>query len=330
MPAVISPKNSTTVRKPKTDWFGLAPKQVLRLARAAVQTAYVVSDDLGTSVAERLFTTPRRHTRPERERAYLATARPFSIDVTLRSPVRHHARRTLAAWKWGFGPTILLVHGWEGRGSQLGAFVQPLVEAGFSVVAYDAPAHGDSPERQLYLTDHADTVADVADAIGPVHAIIAHSFGAAAVLLAHSRAGLDVPRTILISPNAILDDSVVRFAQHLGLDQGDRIALEQRLAAHTGVDFDSLALDRLAAGRDSALLVIHDHDDREVPVSHGCRLAAEWPNAQIRITHELGHRRILRDPDVIAAVTAFAREGIAPPTSDLVREVDRFFAKERS
>lgn len=333
MPAVASPQNSTTVRKPVTrpkgDWFGLAPKQVLRLARAAVQAAYVVSDELGTTVAEHLFTTPRRHTRPERERAYLATGRPLSIDVTLRSPVRHHAKRTLAAWKWGFGPTVLLVHGWEGRGSQLGAFVQPLVEAGFSVVAFDAPAHGDSPERQLYLTDHADTVADVAAFVGPVHAIVAHSFGAAAVLLAHARSGLDVPRTIFLSPNAILDDSVVRFAQHLGLDHADRIALEHRLVAHTGVDFDALALDRLVAGRDSALLVIHDHDDREVPLSHGCRLAAAWPNAQLQITHELGHRRILRDPTVIAAVTAFAHEGIAPPASDLVREVDRFFAKEQ-
>ncbi|HET9992064.1 MAG TPA: hypothetical protein VFQ65_26220, partial [Kofleriaceae bacterium] len=55
---------------PKGDWFGLAPKQVLRLARAAVQTAFVVSDELGITVAERLFTTPRRHARPERERAY--------------------------------------------------------------------------------------------------------------------------------------------------------------------------------------------------------------------------------------------------------------------
>ncbi|MEO6775274.1 MAG: alpha/beta fold hydrolase [Kofleriaceae bacterium] len=313
----------------KGDWFGLAPKQVLRLARAAVQTAYVVSDELGTTVAEHLFTTPRRHARPERERAYLATARALSIEVTLRAPVRHHMKRTLSAWKWGFGPTVLLVHGWEGRGSQLGAFVQPLVEAGLSVVTFDAPAHGDSPERQLYLTDHADAVADVVAALGPVHAIIAHSFGAAAVLLAHTRAGLEVPRTILISPNAILDDSVVRFAQHLGLDHADRIALEQRLAAHTGIDFDTLALDHLVAGRDSALLVVHDHDDREVPLSHGCRLAAAWPNAQLRITHELGHRRILRDPTVIAAVVSFAREGIAPPASDLVREVDRFFTSER-
>jgi pimeloyl-ACP methyl ester carboxylesterase len=309
-----STKNRTIVRSANS----------VRLARAALQTAFVISEDLGAGLAEHMFVTPRRYARPERELAVLATARPQNFEVTLRSPGRHRAKRSLAAWRWGFGPTVMLVHGWEGRGTQLGAFVQPLVEAGFSVVAFDAPGHGDSPDRQLYLTDLADCIADVAAQTGPLHAIIAHSFGAAAVLLAHARAGLDVPRTIFVAPNAIVDDAVVKFSRYLGLDDSDRAALEHRLVAHTGVDFSALALDRLTAGRESALLVVHDRDDREVPFSQGARLAAAWPNAQLRETHELGHRRILRDADVIATTVAFAREGMPAPTSDLVREVDRW------
>jgi pimeloyl-ACP methyl ester carboxylesterase len=273
-----------------------------------------------------MFVTPHRYARPEREQAVLATARPHSFEVTLRSPGRHRAKRSLAAWRWGFGPAVLLVHGWEGRGTQLGAFVQPLVDAGLSVIAFDALGHGDSPDRQLTLTDLADCVADVVEQAGPLHAIIAHSFGAAAVLLAHARAGLDVPRTIFIAPNAILDDSVARFSSQLGLDDDDRAAFEHRLVAHTGVEFAALTLANLTAGRDSALLVVHDRGDREVPFTQGSRLAAAWPHAQLRETHDLGHRRILRDPDVIAAAVAFARVDMPAPVSDLVREVDRWFA----
>src|SRR5450755_1794906 len=195
-----------------------------------------------------MFVTPRRYARPKRELAVLATARPHSFEVTLRSPGRHRAKRSLAAWRWGFGPTVMLVHGWEGRGTQLGAFVHPLVEAGLSVVAFDAPGHGDSPDRQLYLTDLTDCIADVAAQTGPLHAIIAHSFGAAAVLLAHARAGLDVPRTIFIAPNAIVDDAVAKFSRYLGLDDTDRAALEHRIVSHTGVDLAALRLDRLTAG----------------------------------------------------------------------------------
>lgn len=313
-------KNRTIVRSRNT----------VRLTRAALQTAYVLSDELGTSFAERLFTTPRRHTRPDRERAVLATARDLAIDVTLRAPRWNDAHLRIAAWAWGTGPTALLVHGWEGRGSQLGSFVEPLVNAGMTVVAFDAPGHGDSPEHRLYLTDLADTVADVAAAVGPLHAIVAHSFGAAAVLLAHRRANLTASRNILVSPNVLIDEALVRFAHLVGLDPDDRTALEARLAEQTGVGIADLALPNLVSTRDEALLVIHDTDDREVPLRHGERLAATWPNSTLHTTNDLGHRRILRDPDVLALATAFATTGLPTPTSDLVREVDRQLAQEPS
>src|SRR3569623_2109443 len=97
-----APKNRTIVRSRNT----------VRLTRAALQAAYVVSDQLGTSFAERLFTTPRRHTRPDRERAVLASARELSFDVTLRAPRWNNQRIRVAGWAWGSGPTALLVHGW--------------------------------------------------------------------------------------------------------------------------------------------------------------------------------------------------------------------------
>jgi pimeloyl-ACP methyl ester carboxylesterase len=316
MPA-STPKNRTVVRS----------RNVERLTRAALQTAYIVSEDLGASFAERLFTSPRRHARPERERAVLASARELSIDVTLRAPRWQGAQRALAAWRWGVGPTVLLVHGWEGRGSQLGALVEPLVAAGMSVVAFDAPGHGDSPDNRLYLTDLADCIADVAAAIGPLHAIVAHSFGAAGVLLAHTRAGTRAPRNIMIAPNVLIEDAVRRFARFVGLDDSDRAGLEQRLTDHTGIAPSALRIDQLAGSRDDALLVVHDRGDREVSFEHGDRLAATWPGAQLHATEGLGHRRILRDNEVIALTVEFAREGISAPTSDLVREVDRYLAR---
>jgi pimeloyl-ACP methyl ester carboxylesterase len=306
-------KNRTVVRS----------RAAIRLTRAALQTAYVVSDELGTTLAERLFTTPRRHARPARERAVLAIAREVTFDVALRAPGRHGAHVALAAWRWGTGPAVLLVHGWEGRGSQLGAFVEPLVAAGMSVIAFDAPGHGDSPDHRLFLTDHADCIADIAAQVGPLHGIVAHSFGAAAVLLAHARSGVEATRNVMVSPNVLVEDAVVRFARLVGLDDDDRTALEHKLAADTGLPLAALALEPLATRRDAALLVIHDRDDREIPFAQGEQLAAAWPNAQLLATSGLGHRRILRDETVIAAAVDALRQGVAPARSDLVREVDR-------
>lgn len=307
------PKNSTVVRS----------KNLVRFARAAVHTAYFVSENLGMSLAERLFTTPRRHTRPERERGVLSTARASTVEVTLRAPRWNGTRLAVPTWRWGVGPAVLLVHGWEGRGSQLGAFVSPLVAAGMSVVAFDAPGHGDSPEHRLYLTDLADCVADVAASVGPLHGIVAHSFGAAAVLVAHTRNGVAAPRNVALAPNVLIDVAFRRFADTLGLDDPDRIALEQSVGQHTGLAIDSLHLPQLASHREDALLVVHDRDDREVGFEHGEQLAHLWPDAELRETTGLGHRRILRDEAVIRAVVEFVGEGVPSPVSDLVREVDR-------
>jgi pimeloyl-ACP methyl ester carboxylesterase len=229
----------------------------------------------------------------------------------------------VAAWRWGHGPTVLLVHGWEGRGSQLGALVEPLVAAGMTVVAFDAPGHGDSPEHRLYLTDLADCVTDVATAVGPLHGLVAHSFGAAGALLARARGGVTSRHNVMIAPNVLLDDALQRFARVVGLDDNDRGVLEQRLTEHTGVAPDMLALDRLVGAPDGSLLVVHDRGDREVSFEHGERLAAAWPAAELRATEGLGHRRILRDPEVIASTVEFLRQDVPRPRSDLIRELDR-------
>ena len=83
----------------------------LRLTRAALQTAYVLSETFGASLAERLFTSPQRHPRPDREIAVLASGRQFTVDVALRSPRWRGAHRKVTAWRWGHGPAVLLVHG---------------------------------------------------------------------------------------------------------------------------------------------------------------------------------------------------------------------------
>lgn len=312
-PDVSSSQKSTTVRSRKK----------IRLARAALQTAYLVSENLGAGLTERLFTSPRRFPRPPRERAVLATGRPFQIDVALRAPRWSGGTRRLAAWRWGQGPAVLLVHGWEGRGSQLGAFVDPLLAAGLSVIAFDAPGHGDSPGHRAYLPDFADAVIDVAAAVGPVHATISHSFGAAAVLLAHGRGGLDATRNVMIAPNALIEDSLRSFARELGLDEADRARFAERLGASTGVPLAALRVEALAGARDAELLVVHDREDREVPLAHGQALVTAWPGARLEITSGLGHRRILRDPEVIARAVELVRSGAPAPASDLVREVER-------
>lgn len=247
------------------------------------------------------FLTPSRVARPLGEHAVLAVADETAV---LDGGVR--------AWVWGEGPVTLLVHGWGGRGSQLGSLVPLLVNAGRRVVTFDAPAHGDSPGQRTTLTAMADTVAAVAAWAGPVAGIVAHSFGAAATTIALSR-GTKASRVAYLAPAFRITAMVERFVSAVGLDAEDRARFLDALRdVNRGAGPEALDGPSLAPRLDTPLLVVHDRDDREVPHGDGVAAAESWPGARLVTTVGLGHRRILDDAHVHAIVRGFLDGDAAP------------------
>ncbi|MFO0625017.1 MAG: alpha/beta hydrolase [Polyangiales bacterium] len=297
------PKNSTTVRsKIQHARQALLGRGLQALGRAAPAGA--------AAVAERMFLTPRRHPRPAPEQAALATARHLLVpgEPDAPGPVE---RGPLASWEWGdAGPRVLLVHGWEGRGAQLAPLVPPLLAAGFRVVTFDAPSHGDSPGARSSLVHFADAVRRVARAWGPFEAMITHSMGGAAAAWAQRDAPL-ARSMVMIAPPADVREFTRRLSEALSLGDAVRARVDDRLATRFGVAPAELAMARLAPTMNLPLLVVHDEDDREVPITSGELVAARWPGARLLRTRALGHRRILRDEAVIRAAVDFvsARAG---------------------
>lgn len=256
------------------------------------------------AVAERLFFTPPR-ARASRGEVLLRQGRRFEV--------RSEGRR-VAAWRFGSGPTVLLVHGWAGRAAQMSAFVAPLLGRGLSVVAFDAPGHGDSARGLSSAVQFARAIRALADETGPFHAVIAHSLGAAAATLA-LRDGLAARRVVFLGPAAVPPSWVRPFARGLGLSDAVIDRLRARSERRLGLAWEELDVTRLARGLEQPLLVIHDAHDAEVPVSDGREIAAAWRGARLVETAGLGHMRILRDPAVVAEAAAFAADG-APAACD--------------
>src|SRR5882724_4635880 len=125
----------------KAEWFSR------RFIRGSFGPLSAVSVALSALWADYLFRTPPRGKRTRREKKILESGERSHIST----PVGR-----LAAWRWsGEGRPVLLLHGWGGQAGRLSEFVEPLLRAGFSVVALDGPAHGDSEGRQTTLTDFA-------------------------------------------------------------------------------------------------------------------------------------------------------------------------------
>lgn len=92
-------------------------------------------------------------------------------------------------------PAVVLVHGWGGNAATLLPLAVPLWQAGFALVLYDARCHGRSGEDSFAsMPRFAEDLVHVVDwlrqqtAVDPRRiAIIGHSVGAGAALLAASR-----------------------------------------------------------------------------------------------------------------------------------------------
>lgn len=204
-------------------------------------------------------------------------------------------------------PTVLLVHGLSGRGVQMGSFADPLTQLGYRVVSFDAPGHGFAGGKRLSLPEAASAVRQVADHIGPLAGVIAHSNGAAATLVAMSQ-GLLAAKAVLISPPENLSRYLLRLATFLGFTPDVATLAQSRLEVRHGVSFEDLRGGLLARDLQGEALIFHDRRDRMVPFEDGETLARAWTGARLVPVNRLGHSRILRDPCVINSTARFFGE----------------------
>ena len=266
------------------------------LLRVAIRLLGLASPPLAARWVYRLWFQPLRYPEPQQEKEWRHTAEPLAVV---------HRGQALAVDSWGAGPTVLMVHGWNGRGAQLGAFGPALVKAGYRVVTFDTPAHGRSPGRATNLPEISEAIHAVAQACGPVHAVIGHSFGVACTLYAVQQ-GLSVNRLVAISPPHNVRGLTQKFFTALDIEPRVQEIFNRTFEKNFGADlWERFSPEVVARQLSVPGLIVHDQDDRDVPIQEGDAVAQAWPGAQFVRTTGLGHRRILRDPDVIARVTAF-------------------------
>lgn len=267
----------------------------MSLLRLLFRVLQLLAPSRAAVFAERVFfTAPRtRLTHPQREQ--LELARPISLVVQ---------ERRIAAWTWGDGPCVYLVHGWGSRGGRLAAFVRPLVDAGFQVVTFDAPGHGASEGRLSSMPEFARALRAVVTAIGPAHGVIAHSLGASAATLA-MHWGVPVERAVFVAPAADPVGFSLRWAELIGLRPSVVAEMRARSERRLAFQWDDLNVPAMARGRRAPLLIIHDAGDTVVPPEDGRAIAAAWPGARLVTTSGLGHRTIVRAPEIIQEAVAF-------------------------
>ena len=267
--------------------------------RTAFRAVGAVAPGVAARWAETLFCTPPRG-RGGDER-FLASGSRFTVESQ---------GQRLTGWEWGSGPTVVLVHGWGSHAGRFGALGAALLEAGFRVVAYDAPAHGESTGRFASLPEFARALGDVAARVGPLHGVVGHSLGGAAVAMA-MRHGLEARRAVLLAPPADVRIFSDLFARTLAITPLVQETMHRNLQRRLRIVWDELHIPTLVRSLPAAALIIHDRDDADVPFAHGEEIVGAWAGSRLEVTTGLGHRALLRDPAVIGRAVEFLREDAA-------------------
>lgn len=261
-------------------------------------------DDLETE-AQRLAEDARRPQRRVRPRLARALSRGEDVEVqTPHGPVM--------AWRLGAGPASLLVHGWNDDNALWSPLIDACEQLGRAVVAFDLPGHGWSPSEAFSLEAAGEAAVAVADALGPIDSVVAHSFGCPTSLYALSH-GLDVPRAVMIGSPVPRTKEIDRYNADWEREM-IQDGLEPEVVARAGqilraqlADPESafLNIDQAIAGMTAKALVIHSFDDDACPVANAQAMADLWPGAELFLADELGHRLIAQDHAIVQRIVDF-------------------------
>jgi len=224
----------------------------------------------------------------------------------------------LVSYAWGSGNPVLLVHGWGSRAGHMAALARMLLRSGFRVVAFDGPAHGRSmqtvhkPRSSMFAFCRA--IHEMDRHFGPFHGIAGHSMGAAAAvftaaghkLLSNFR--VNTRKLALISCPANVARMAERFCRNAGLNPEQ----EKRLMAGLENAFHFSAADYqvndVLKNVNTRVLVVHDANDEEIPLSDGQLLKAARKDIALIVTHGSGHIKILASKSMIEPVVRFFSE----------------------
>lgn len=261
----------------------------------------LISTNLVTLFAARLFTTPIKHKIPKREfhMNQNSTQKTILIPIINKEIVVYHSGKS--------EKKVLLVHGWSGRGTQLVKIADELIELDYSIISFDAPAHGKSKGNSTIMTEFIASILVVEQQFGPFEFAIGHSLGGMSILNAIKQ-NLQVKKAVIIGSGDIIQDIIDDFVKKLKLKSGIGILLRNHFERKYNQKMNDYSASEAAKVVKIPILIIHDTDDTDVNVKAAHHIKENLLNSEIMITSGLGHRKILGNKEVINKIIEFIQK----------------------
>lgn len=276
---------------------GLSPA-LRRRMQGLFRMLTALSPQLAARLAMRLFLTPFSRRLNSEELLFLAGAHAHRLPTRL-GPVY--------AYEWpGGGATVLVVHGWISNAARMAEVIRALRERGLRVVAFDAPAHGRSPGRQVDLHGFRAAIAAVEARFGPIHGVVAHSFGALTTATWLAEAPPTTLRAaVLVGLPRDIGYLFESYTLAMALRADVVVRLRQLFRVRYGNTPEHFSARELAAQLRMPVLMVHGGADELIPAAQAVEVSEQLRNGELRVIEGLRHSAPLRDPVTVAAIADF-------------------------
>ena len=270
------------------------PKIVLQIASILA----FFSHRLIVIVATKIFTTPPKFITPKRELVMLNSSQKSFLKV-------EKIDKEIEILSYGFSKKkVLLAHGWAGRSTHLFAFAHKLLEKGFMVISFNAPAHGKSTGKTTNLIEYIESIKAINEEFGPFEAAIGHSFGSVALLNIASEKQI-FKSIVTIGAADQISTIIENFIKSLHLKPIIAEKMKTHIQKKWNIILDDFSSSKVAQKIKIPVLVIHDINDGDVAVSCAQKIRQNLEKGSLLITNNLGHTKILRDNETVKKVVSF-------------------------
>ncbi len=276
----------------------------IRIPRYIINTGkflQLFSADLTVKYVRYLFQKPVKHKTPEAEKPLMLEAKISYLDIP-------EIRKKIAVYQWHGGEKkALIVHGWSGRATQMYKIIKALRDEGFTVVSFDAPAHGKSSGSKTMMPEFIKTVEKINEVYGPFEVAIGHSMGGITLLNVQGDKHVFQKLVVIGTPDSIFNifNGFVEKLELKPIVAKKLIAVFEKITGKSIFDFHGSTQTQKIT---EPVLIIHDDHDREVPVTDALNNYRNLKNGKIIRSIGLGHIRILKNENIVTCIIEFLKD----------------------
>jgi hypothetical protein len=202
---------------------------------------------------------------------------------------------------------VLIVHGFGSSSRVFGHAIAELLKKGYEVVAFDAPGHGLSGGKRLFITDYMQMLSAIEQNYGPFHSWLAHSLGGLALALSLEDTVADgQSRLVLVAPAPGLEQAFGEWAGELEMPAPVVREVDEYVKEIGGHPLSWYSLRRVIGSVGAEILYVQDEGDAVVGMEEAKLIEGDkHANIRFLFTTGLGHKKVYKDQSVLDQIVDF-------------------------